>query len=693
MTEKRIPYHEEFAEEVIRRLEAGTAPWQKPWKPGHSTAPQNPVSGTVYRGGNRVWLSMRQPDDDPRWMTYAQAREIGAQVRKGERGTSIAFWQWTKQVTERDSDGRPVLDSDGREKKVTVNLERPFVRYATVFHASQIEGLEPHTIDPPAWEPVERGERILSGSGAAIRHDQADRAYYRPGTDTIHLPGKEQFPDAAKYYATALHELGHWTGHKDRLDRELGNSFGTPEYAREELRAEIASWMLGSETGVGHDPDRHAAYVQSWIKALRDDPYEIIRACRDAEHIRDYLLESELTLQQETRQTESPALDRAGEKEAPAMEVQKTMEKTYLHVPFAEKDLARKAGARWDKDAKLWFAPAGADLDGLQAWLPDGNPGPAAPADPQQEFGKVLADMGLDLGGSLPVMDGRIHRVYATVGKSGNRDGAYCGYLDGHPAGWGQNYKTGEKINWTAPTGHTLDAAARTAQRQEMLANRRQREAEIAAEHDRVAAICRDIWQARENAPDDHAYLHSKGVPALGVKLSQGGDVLVPLRNIDGELRGLQAISPAGNKQFMAGSEKKGCFHFLGDEKDLSKEEIILAEGYATGASLHMGTGKPVAVAFDAGNLEVVAKKLREKYPEAKITIAADNDHASRRNIGVESARKAAQAVGGVVKVPTFTKEEKARGLTDFNDLHQSRGLSEVRKQMGISRQRDEVER
>ena len=91
----------------------------------------------------------------------------------------------------------------------------------------------------------------------------------------------------------------------------------------------------------------------------------------------------------------------------------------------------------------------------------------------------------------------------------------------------------------------------------------------------------------------------------------------------------------------MAGSEKKGCFHFLGDEKDLSKEEIILAEGYATGASLHMGTGKPVAVAFDAGNLEVVAKKLREKYPEAKITIAADNDHASRRNIGASKIGRA----------------------------------------------------
>ena len=149
--------------------------------------------------------------------------------------------------------------------------------------------------------------------------------------------------------------------------------------------------------------------------------------------------------------------------------------------------------------------------------------------------------------------------------------------------------------------------------------------------------------------------------------------------------------------------EKNGNFQLItgensNSEKDLGQGEIILSEGYATGASLHMATGKPVAVAFDAGNLEPVAIKLREKFPNAAITICADNDHQHTRrtpegpepwNKGVEMAEKAAQAVGGKVVVPTFTKEEKERGLTDFNDLHQSRGLDAVRKQVGPERQQE----
>lgn len=169
----------------------------------------------------------------------------------------------------------------------------------------------------------------------------------------------------------------------------------------------------------------------------------------------------------------------------------------------------------------------------------------------------------------------------------------------------------------------------------------------------------------------------------------------------DYELRGLQTISPEGEKRFMYGMEKNGNFHMIaGDNtslgKDLSQGEIILAEGYATGATLHMATEKPVAVAFDAGNLEPVAKKLREKFPNAAITICADNDHQHTRrtpegvepwNKGVELAQKAAQEVGGKVVTPIFTDEERAKGLTDFNDLHQSRGLDEVKKQVSLSLQ------
>ena len=147
--------------------------------------------------------------------------------------------------------------------------------------------------------------------------------------------------------------------------------------------------------------------------------------------------------------------------------------------------------------------------------------------------------------------------------------------------------------------------------------------------------------------------------------------------------------------------EKSGNFHLIADEnsnpeKVLGQGEILLAEGYATGASLHMATGKPVA--FDAGNLEPVTRKLREKFPNAAITICADNDHQHTRktpdgvepwNKGVELAQKAAQAVGGKVVTPIFTDEERAMGLTDFNDLHQSRGLDEVKQQVGLVLQKD----
>ncbi len=146
--------------------------------------------------------------------------------------------------------------------------------------------------------------------------------------------------------------------------------------------------------------------------------------------------------------------------------------------------------------------------------------------------------------------------------------------------------------------------------------------------------------------------------------------------------------------------EKSGNFHLLSEPgKDLSQGEILLSEGYATGASLHMATGKPVAVAFDAGNLEPVARKLREKYPNAAITICADNDHQHTRrtpegtglwNKGVAMAQDAAKAVGGKVVAPIFNEEERARGLTDFNDLHQSRGIEEVKKQIGLALQQEQ---
>ncbi|WP_347990332.1 strawberry notch-like NTP hydrolase domain-containing protein [Methylomonas sp. AM2-LC] len=291
METKKKPFHETVAEKLIEQLEKGTAPWQKPWNPGESNAflPFNPTTGNRYKGINSIHL-MSQDRDDQRWMTYKQAGELGGQVKKGEKGTLVQYWKFTEEQTKRDDNGKPVLNSEGDPIKVVVKLERPKVFNAVVFNAEQIDGLPPLEKKPQTWDAIERAEHILTASGADIQHNGGGRAFYRPRTDSIHLPDKGAFSSAENYYATALHELGHWTGHEDRLNRGKGNPFGSEAYAKEELRAEIASMILGDELGIGHDPSQHAAYVGSWIKALKDDPMEIFRAAADAEKIQNYVL-------------------------------------------------------------------------------------------------------------------------------------------------------------------------------------------------------------------------------------------------------------------------------------------------------------------------------------------------------------------------------------------------------------------
>ena len=144
------------------------------------------------------------------------------------------------------------------------------------------------------WKPrVSSAEAVLKASSAAIRHDQADRAFYRPGTDRIHLPPRSSFEIADTFFATALHELARSTGQPSRLDRDLAHPFGGVGYAKEELRAEVASRIIGDRLGMGHDPDQHSVYVKCWFQVPRENPKEILRAARDADKITGYALAPE----------------------------------------------------------------------------------------------------------------------------------------------------------------------------------------------------------------------------------------------------------------------------------------------------------------------------------------------------------------------------------------------------------------
>lgn len=300
---KTSAYAQRIADQLITQLEAGTAPWQKPWAPGEQILPHNAVSGRPYRGSNAIALMLEGQSrgfNDPRWLTYRQAQGLGGQVRKGEKGTLIRFYKFEGQEPVVGDDGQPKRGSDGQVITQKVRYDRPQMFSAIVFNADQCNGLPP--LAPPLTmtetQRHERAEALLAATGADIRHDQGDRAFYRLATDSIHLPQPAQFNSPDAYYATALHEVGHWTGHSSRLDRDLSHPFGSAGYAREELRAEIASLMIGQELEIGHDPGQHAAYVQSWVQALREDPTEILRACADAERITKHVLGIERGIEQ-----------------------------------------------------------------------------------------------------------------------------------------------------------------------------------------------------------------------------------------------------------------------------------------------------------------------------------------------------------------------------------------------------------
>ena len=294
-------HHRRVAETLIEAMREGRAVWTQAWNPGRAPRlPANVSTGKEYRGGNSLHLftvAAERGYSDHRWGTFKQVKGMGGHVRRGEKGSRILAIRTDFRKLARDGLGRPLLDDKGRRTYETRKLRRPIYRTYTVFNAEQCEGLpERPRDDRPRWADIDEAERVLKGSGAAIRNEEGDRAYYDLARDRIVLPHREQFPDAPTYYQTALHELGHWTGHPERLNRETlvrgtEAGFWSPLYAREELRAEISSMVTCQRLNLGHDPERHAGYVRTWVRALRDDPREIYRAASEAYRISDYIFE------------------------------------------------------------------------------------------------------------------------------------------------------------------------------------------------------------------------------------------------------------------------------------------------------------------------------------------------------------------------------------------------------------------
>ena len=309
--ERTERYHKEFAAQLIEQIKKGTAPWQKPWKPGERIAPRSLSSERPYSGSNTVRLMAVAADkgySDSRWATYGQIRAAGGQIRKGEHGTRILSFKTHRRVAVKDENGAsPSRTRTGSRYTGTRNWPALSTRIYTVFNIEQARNVKPEPKPEPgkAWQAHKRAEsEVIQASGVPVKHVQGDRAYYSLGSDQVVLPEKSQFPSADHYYQTALHELGHASGHPDRLNRDtlqqgLDDGFGSESYAREELRAEISAMMTGDRLGTGHDPSRGAAYVSSWVEVLDKNPQEIVNASAEAQRMSNYIISRTQERQQE----------------------------------------------------------------------------------------------------------------------------------------------------------------------------------------------------------------------------------------------------------------------------------------------------------------------------------------------------------------------------------------------------------
>lgn len=269
--------YQEITDQIVLALEQGTAPWVKPW--ASCGSPRNAITGREYSGINTILLSMT-PFASPLWLTFKQAKDVGGNVRKGEHGTRVVFFKPFK-VKDVNASG----DGDDVEKTI------PLLRTFTVFNVSQIENL-PDKFSIPVKPEIDHfsdnaeAERLLDL--ASIEHGHT-RACFIPSIDAIHLPDKLAFKSIPDYYATALHELTHWTGHKYRLARDFSGRFGSSAYAFEELIAELGAAFSCAHCGVDGQL-QHASYIASWIKVLKGDKKAIFTASSAARKATEYLI-------------------------------------------------------------------------------------------------------------------------------------------------------------------------------------------------------------------------------------------------------------------------------------------------------------------------------------------------------------------------------------------------------------------
>lgn len=285
-------------EQILKRLEEGTVPWRKTWTTNGEH--MNMISKKTYRGVNVFLLSMSPNNTSPYWLTFNQAKKLNpeATLAKGSKSTLVIFWRWIVNIKDANGDkisapkGMSFSEMEAKGWKV---WRTPFLRYYNVFNVDQWEGIEKPETDEEVIEhdPIDAAEEMIAemqNRPTIELNESAASCCYSPISDKIMMPTLNKFESPEEFYSTQFHELAHSTGHKSRLDRGFGAGFGSDPYAKEELVAEMTSTMLCGVVGIEQAViDNSAAYINTWMKRIADDPKLVVQAAAQAQKAADYI--------------------------------------------------------------------------------------------------------------------------------------------------------------------------------------------------------------------------------------------------------------------------------------------------------------------------------------------------------------------------------------------------------------------
>lgn len=369
--------------------------------------------------------------------------------------------------------------------------------------------------------------------------------------------------------------------------------------------------------------------------------------------------------------------------------------RTYIFVPFKEKEEAKALGAKWDKDKKQWYVSADLELAKFSKWRHqytyEINKDEAL-----RQFSQMLTEQGFVLE-SLPIMDGKIHRCKVYGDKGRETSGAYQGYLDGYPNGWIHNFKTDERVKFKYEFNGYDRISTKPNYNEPTQESKDIKEARLQELQEKTALRLRKEFDSAIPLSNSHPYLESKQITIKNLKVDRFHNLLIPLQDIDGKMQSLQRIMPNGSKMYgviKTQKEKQSNEAFLARKKGLfftqtpldNHSEFFVCEGFATAVSMSEILNAPVIAAMDCGNLLNVCDELISKYPNKQITICADNDikkqMQGKGNVGIEAARVCQAKYPHIRIISPHIKPNELDNASDFNDLVKLRGIEAVRAEV-----------